>query len=560
MNSLPDQVSELITSIAEQMRNANLPAEFSVRMERLAGQVEQPCEVAVLGRVKTGKSTFINALLGADEELAKVGSTETTATINYFRYGTYDPNTPVRCYWRNGSYQDVSRDFLNKLQGNDIETLRASSGISHLEYRLPSKFLEKIVLVDTPGLGANIDEHQNRTAEYLQLYGQLRQRHDQETQEIGSSADAVIYLMDCVTRESDHDFLNEFKHLTQGQSRVFNSIGVLARIDQQPELMSRRHELAGKVARQLVRQLNTVIPVSGGLEFAIHRLSRENDAGLTRMAEAFSQIPTDLMESLLKSDQLYRLKSCKLTLEERESLLDDTIPWTVFTTIVRKLTLEGMDIQNTKRHLSEVAGFEPLKMILDQHFFQRATYLRCFRILNEARSIVNTIRFQQLPELSRLDHESSKQRERFTSFIQTSSGDVEVANELRAFISQRLGNGRRREAMEYALQHWDRQLDLLVCDLEEHNADFEILQLLNLNLDQFSSKECDELRPLFGLYGLENESRLRSRAMNRSEIANSQIQWRQIAFDSRCPIRRKVAERAVTRFGLILKDVFDTPH
>ena len=69
-------------------------------MERLAQQVDQPCVVAVVGRVKAGKSTFINALLGQD--LAKVGTTETTATINYFRYGRPDPERPVRCIWRYG--------------------------------------------------------------------------------------------------------------------------------------------------------------------------------------------------------------------------------------------------------------------------------------------------------------------------------------------------------------------------------------------------------------------------------------------------------------------------
>jgi GTPase Era involved in 16S rRNA processing len=53
-------------------------------MEGLVKQVYQPCVVAVVGRVKVGKSTFVNALLG--EDLPKVGSTETTATTNYFTY------------------------------------------------------------------------------------------------------------------------------------------------------------------------------------------------------------------------------------------------------------------------------------------------------------------------------------------------------------------------------------------------------------------------------------------------------------------------------------------
>lgn len=69
-----------------------------------------------MGRVKAGKSTFINALLGVGEDLATVGTTETTATINYFRYGNpADPERPVRCYWRGGGYEDCSASFLHQL-------------------------------------------------------------------------------------------------------------------------------------------------------------------------------------------------------------------------------------------------------------------------------------------------------------------------------------------------------------------------------------------------------------------------------------------------------------
>src|SRR5215216_4747816 len=101
-------------------------------MERLAKQVHQPCVVAVVGRVKVGKSTFVNALLRQD--LAKVGTTETTATINYFTYGKPDPDRPVRCHWGSGKITDETQGFLDSLQGNDLETLRRADGIDHLEY------------------------------------------------------------------------------------------------------------------------------------------------------------------------------------------------------------------------------------------------------------------------------------------------------------------------------------------------------------------------------------------------------------------------------------------
>ena len=110
------------------MREAGIPEELCAGLGRLAQQVGEPCVVAVVGRVNAGKSTFINALLREDQ--AVVGTTETTATINYFSYGKPDPERPVRCHWRGGRITEEDKAFLDALQGNDLETLDAPTGSS----------------------------------------------------------------------------------------------------------------------------------------------------------------------------------------------------------------------------------------------------------------------------------------------------------------------------------------------------------------------------------------------------------------------------------------------
>src|SRR5947209_14135013 len=100
MDELPLRLRTFLSEAAERLRDARLPQDLGEAVERLSGQVDQPCVVAVVGRMKAGKSTFLNALLGDD--LAKVGATETTATINYFRHGRPNPARPVRCHWQNG--------------------------------------------------------------------------------------------------------------------------------------------------------------------------------------------------------------------------------------------------------------------------------------------------------------------------------------------------------------------------------------------------------------------------------------------------------------------------
>jgi replication fork clamp-binding protein CrfC len=246
-----ESLVEILHRAAERLREAGLPVELAERMERLAKRVRQPCVVAVVGRVKVGKSTFVNALLG--EDLAKVGTTETTATINYFTYGNPDPDHHVRCHWRGGKVTDESRAFLDSLQGNDLETLRRADGIDHLEYFLPNPMLKSITLVDTPGTGAVVEEHRDRTAEFMRLNSQLRERHDQDTRRLGDTADAIIYLVGQVARVTDQAFLREFAETTGGRSSALNAIGVLSKIELQPEVLARRDELCAKIASQLGR-------------------------------------------------------------------------------------------------------------------------------------------------------------------------------------------------------------------------------------------------------------------------------------------------------------------
>ncbi len=194
MNDPQQGLVETLERAAASLREARLPPEPAAALEGLARKVELPCVLAVVGRMKAGKSTFVNALLG--EDVAKVKATEATATINRFRHGVpTDPERPVRCHWRGGRDEWVSRDFVDSLQGNDVEALRRADGIEYLEFLLPNEKLLDVTLVDTPGTQATVDEHQNRTAEFLNLRNQLRDRHNEETERIGSEADAVIYLV-----------------------------------------------------------------------------------------------------------------------------------------------------------------------------------------------------------------------------------------------------------------------------------------------------------------------------------------------------------------------------
>ena len=54
---------------------------------------------------------------------------------------------------------------------------------------------------------------------------------------LAGEADAVIYLVGPTLNTTDDDVLNEFNRVTTGQAKRINAIGVLAKIDLNPDVV-----------------------------------------------------------------------------------------------------------------------------------------------------------------------------------------------------------------------------------------------------------------------------------------------------------------------------------
>lgn len=556
MSQITQRTSTALAQAARRIRETHLSAELAIGFEKLAAQVNEPCVVAVVGRVKAGKSTFINALLG--EDLAKVGVTETTATINFFRYGNPDQHRPVCCHWRGGATTYETRSFLDGLQGNDEETLRRADGVDYLEYLIPNPWLRQITLVDTPGTGAVVDKHQNRSAEYLKLYGQLRDRHSQQTERLGNEADAVIYLFGAVARASDDAFLEEFAQSTNNNSKAFNAIGVMAKIELQPEILDRRHELSGKIAARFQERLNTVLPVATAVRRALDRWLKGDEAGLEHLIATIRRIPKTRLEMLLDSAEIFTeedFDDCPISAAERRKLLDN-VPWRAFATIAQFAADDRLTKSQIIEQLDELTGFRALEKVLEDNFIKRGHILRCYRIVNDARKILQRIRFDHLPECRRIARDDQAMLDRFVDFIEQDDAKSPVALELKAFLQGHLNGQQQLLQVNNLWRELDRELGMLYHDLLEYNADFDALRLLEDHIDDFASDELGELRALLGLYGMETDKRIRSTNLDIDYVGKRQLAWRQTRDSTPYgTFRRQVAERAFTRYGLILNEL-----
>lgn len=101
----------------------------------LRNRINEPFMFVIVGEVKAGKSSFINALLETDKEICKVAASPMTDTIQQITYGEEEQVIDINPY-------------LKKiLQPVDI--------------------LREIAIVDTPGTNTIVDHHQEITERFI---------------------------------------------------------------------------------------------------------------------------------------------------------------------------------------------------------------------------------------------------------------------------------------------------------------------------------------------------------------------------------------------------------
>jgi Dynamin family len=273
-------------------------------LERRLGE---PLRVAVAGRVKAGKSTLLNALVG--QPLAATDAGECTRLVTWYRHG---PSYRAFAEGGDGTLEPVALH-----RGPDAVEIdlggRPPESVERLVVEWPASLLTSVTLIDTPGLGSLSTEVSARSEVLL------------GPEEGTSPADAVIYLARHLHGE-DVRFLEAFRDDDAGRPSPVNAIGVLARADEIGGCRVDALEAAAGVARryrtdrQLRRLCQTVIPVAGLLAEGSGRLSEIEFRALGRLAEA----PDDLVDEVLVSVDRFagRPVPVDLAMEERQHLLD----------------------------------------------------------------------------------------------------------------------------------------------------------------------------------------------------------------------------------------------
>ncbi len=259
--TLVDRTRAALTRAADVYRGSG----FDGRIAEVRERLDEPLRVAIAGRVKSGKSTLLNALVA--DRLAPTDAGECTRIVTWYRDGhTYR----VTLHPRTGEPRQLRFTRDDGAIEVDLGGTRPEDAHS-LDITWPSQALRRATLIDTPGIGS-LSERVTRRA------WELLAPDDEET-----PADAVLYLMRHL-HANDLEFLHAFHDTEVSRPNPVNAIGVLSRADEigvgRLDAMASARRIANRLAgdANVRRVVQTVVPVAGLLAETAATLTEERGA------------------------------------------------------------------------------------------------------------------------------------------------------------------------------------------------------------------------------------------------------------------------------------------
>jgi hypothetical protein len=360
--------ASLTAAVRSVLRQAvRVYADEPATVAALRGQLDrldEPLRVAIAGKVKAGKSTLLNGLVG--ELIAPTDAGECTKVVTWYRDG---PTPRVVAWPDDGPPRPLAvhrKDGALAVQLRDV----AAERLRKLVVDWPSQSLRGVTLIDTPGIGSTSTRTSRRTLNML--------TPDDDTP---AEADAVVYLMRHL-HTTDAEFLESFRDQSVARASSVNTIAVISRADEVgggriDAMLSARRIARRYAAEPALRGLcQTVIPVAGLLAATGRTLRQAEFDTLAALAGAPRADMDDVLLSahrFLRSDRVPALAGVPAA--RRAELLDR------FGLFGLRLSMmyirQGRDSSPAlAKELVRCSGLNELHEVLNVQFTQRRDLLK----------------------------------------------------------------------------------------------------------------------------------------------------------------------------------------
>lgn len=321
---------------------------------------EEPLRVAIAGKVKAGKSTLLNALVG--EEIAPTDAGECTRVVTWYQDA---PAPRVQMFPRAGAPRQLT---IARSQGAlklDLGGLPAEQ-VDRLVVDWPSQYLRSTTLVDTPGIASLSADAAARAGAFL------------APDDSPSQADAVVYLMRHL-HSTDVRFLESFLDRGVARATPVNTIAVLSRADEigvgrLDALTSARRIARRYRADAKIRGLCQTVVAVAGLLAQTGRTMRQDEYGALA---TLAGMPRAELDALLLSADRFATREVegapapevRARLVERFGLFGVRLG----TTLIRQGVTDPSALAS---ELVRRSGLEELRTVLATQFAERRELLK----------------------------------------------------------------------------------------------------------------------------------------------------------------------------------------
>jgi GTPase Era involved in 16S rRNA processing len=365
-SNLIERTAELVASA----RAVMAPAVQS-ELDELDRRLREPVRIAVVGRVSSGKSTMVNALLG--QRIAPTDVSECTRLVTWFHYGHPQRLEVERTDGTRSEVQLAPGGTLPAELGVPVET------VASLHCYLANELLKWMTLLDTPGIGSVHEEYSETTEALLTI--------EQRSASAAARADAVVFLFNQVVMEDELRLLQRFKATsrTDGAQSAANAVGVLSKADQlgdgTRDPWGVALELAGQFAGKFRDEVATVVPVIGLIaQTAETAALTESDAS---HLSALAAMDPDQRERLMWSADRFISADAPVESAARERLLELLDLYGVERALSYLAETPGNAVA-LRRELSQLSGVAAVKRTLAKYFTEQDHVLK-------VRSVIETL-------------------------------------------------------------------------------------------------------------------------------------------------------------------------
>ncbi len=382
--TLQDRVAALCDQAADLTRGHAVASAVA----RARARLDEPLRVALAGRVKAGKSTLLNALIG--ERLAPTDAGECTKIVTWYRLGT---GYGVTAHHSDGAVRELRFSREDARLEVHLDGV-APSSIERLEVHWPSSRLAKLTLIDTPGLEAADDAAAARTTELLGV--------DVDSP---ASVDAVVYLMRHLHR-SDAEFLEAFVDRSVPYPSPVNAIAVLSRADEigagRLDALESAATIADRYAsdRRVTGLCASVIAVAGLIAETGVTLREDEAAAIAELARHPAE---EQAAMLLSVDRFTDARVSTLPSAVRSRLLERLGLFGVRTCTAIAVGTPDINAAQLSRRLTELSGVERLVELLERHFTRRSEALKARSALTAIRAVARELERDDPARATRLE-------------------------------------------------------------------------------------------------------------------------------------------------------------